>query len=92
MHFDASNYIEIWFWNRPLIRKMLSVDNILCYRDALGDFIVTSYPDISEMQGDCKWCQRLHTFIGKRVIVTQKLNSCNCVEQLKHFLFACAML
>jgi hypothetical protein len=35
------------------------------------------------IQGDYKWCERLHKFIGKKVISTQKLHSRHyaCVQK-----------
>jgi hypothetical protein len=34
---------------------------------------------------DYKWCERLHKFIGKKAVATQKLISHHCKKQLKLF-------
>jgi hypothetical protein len=38
-------------------------------------------------QGGYKRCERLHAFIGKKAIATEKLKAHNCKKQLKKFLF-----
>jgi hypothetical protein len=41
-----------------------------------------------KISGDYKWCERLHKFIDKKVLATQKTNSNHCKEKLKKlFLF-----
>jgi hypothetical protein len=40
---------------------------------------------------DYKWCERLHKFIGKKIVVTRELNARHCKEQLKICLHACVM-
>lgn len=35
------------------------------------------------IQGDYKWCEGIHKFIGNKVLATPKLNLCHCKKQLK---------
>jgi hypothetical protein len=44
--------------------------------------------NIYKRQDDYKWCVRLHKFIGKKVIATQKLKSQNRKEQIRKFCVA----
>jgi hypothetical protein len=43
-----------------------------------------------KLQGDYKLCERLHKFIGNKVIATQKLNTHHCKQQLKKSIIPCA--
>jgi hypothetical protein len=42
----------------------------------------------ANMQDVYKWCERLHKFIGKKVIAIQKLNSRHYARLQKKFWFA----
>jgi hypothetical protein len=62
--------------------KVMVVPTVLCWWDYKTNKDVRKKINI---QGDYKWCELLHKFIGKKVIVTQKLNAHHCREQLKKF-------
>jgi hypothetical protein len=43
---------------------------------------------LTVIQGGWKRCERLHHFIGKKIIATQKLNARRSKEQRETFFFA----
>jgi hypothetical protein len=73
-------------FHHPVFKHPRATDNIIIFNDLFLCIIPTNVD--SEyvrfvVQGDYKWCERLHKFINKKIVATQKLNARHCKEQLK---------